>query len=165
MYEGQGFDSPHFHQKDMILRTTTKSLSRLTPVEYRACYSLNMRGNGCMRYALQEHRADDDCYAIMIWHGGVLAAWALLVPTRKQSVWAWSTDHAKRVSKYQAQFYVRKSMRGRGLAHRLMRQVLKMDPRPHVIPHSEASGGFFSSYNVSTERHRREYMKKKSRAA
>ena len=117
-------------------------------------------------YALSEHRKDGDCKAIMIWEKGRLLAWTLLIPTRKPSVWAWSTAHAKKVSKYQAQFYVRKSMRNRGLAHKLMAEVIKLDPRPHVIPWSEASGEFFSGYNVTTERHRRRtYMKKKRKVA
>jgi hypothetical protein len=142
------------------LKVVSKLLSELTPKEYKACLNLNMRSGGNMMYALSEHRKDADCHSIMLWDGDKLIGWALLVPTKLSSMWAWSTPYAKKHSKYQAQFYVRTSERKKGYGGLLMKEVLKKDPRPHVLPWDERSASLFANYPVTADGYRRRIITK-----
>lgn len=47
---------------------------------------------------------------------------------------------------YDAQFYTRKSERGKGHGSVLMQKVLAVDPKPYVFPHSTLSGEFFKKH-------------------
>lgn len=96
----------------------------------------------------------DDAIAIMAWEYDKLLGWCLLIPTRNPSA-CYVSKHAKSVSKYVAQFYVRVSRRGEGIAGTLMDEALRYDRRPHVIPWGPRSAAFFAGYTVSTGRSQR----------
>lgn len=136
-----------------------KPLPRLTDKEYQACRRLNMGPEGLMQDTLIDQADNPRCQAIMLW-GRYMYGWALLEPI-KETMYAEVSDHAMRVCKYSAQFYVRESARGRGYGRMLMNEVVKFDPKPYCIPHDPLSGSFFSNFRITATRDRRELMSKK----
>lgn len=139
------------------MKITSKALTDLTKDEYRACHYLNMRGNGMMMYSLMGNRTNEDAHAIMAWEGPNLIGWALLIPHDDEPNW-FSTRYQKSKSKYVTQFYVRKTRRNEGVGGLLMREVIKLDSTPTVIPHDATSADFFASYPIVTERCRRDLI-------
>lgn len=129
-----------------------KKVSELTPVEFRACYAANYGYEGYMREELNRCKRGHPGQVILLWDGPdntarSLIGWALLTPTRCHGLLA-VTRHAKSRSTYTAQFWVKSRHRRKGYGKILMQEVKNYDPRPHVIPHDEASGELFSSFNV-----------------
>lgn len=89
---------------------------------------------------------------IMLWDGPddtirSLIGWAPLTPVRREGLLAVTPWVMKR-SKYSVQFWVKRQYRRKGHGKTLMREVKKLDPRPHVLPHDEASMELFSSFKV-----------------
>lgn len=125
-----------------MARTRTKAIRNLTPEEYRACYSLNLRDGGLMRGQLQDsyRRGESGVYASMIFNeDGRLDAWALTFPDRYYKTYRGETLN-------NAYFYVRKTMRRHGLGSRLIKQVSKKFGPVRVYPHGKKdhpSRGFF----------------------
>lgn len=147
------------------MNITTKSLLKLTPQEYRKCYSLNYRNNGYMQEFLKEHRNNPDAHAIMLNEEELFLGWALLVPVRQVHHEWGVTSYTKKMSKYSLQFYVRKTERRKGYGKILMDEALKIDRRPFVWPHDFASGGFFANYSVTANKWERSYYMKKRKVA
>lgn len=147
------------------MNTVIKAIQDLTPEEYRACYSLNFGQYGWMRPSLSYYRKKTDVWVIMLWEDKLIG-WSLVAPCNRDSIFE-INEYAIRRSKYVAQFYVRFRERGKGYGRLLMSEVLKLDPRPHVIPHDTQSGAFFSSYPVTCRRNERPYITegKKRKAA
>lgn len=140
------------------MRIVSKPVARLTPREYKMCYSLNMRGGGTMMYCLSdERRGNAGSIAILAWDGDVLAGWTLLTPTDWRGL-SWLSPYARRTSKYTAQFWVRQKYRRQGVATRLMKAVLKHDERPHVMPWDTRSAAFFADYTVTADSYRRKLI-------
>lgn len=151
------------------LKIKTKTVGKLDTKEYRACYRLNMGSNGLMRFCLVDERANcPESLAVMVWDGDRLMGWALMTPTTYRGE-TYLGAYARRTCKYSVQFYVRVSQRRRGVARRLMNEVLRHDTRPFVIPWDSRSASFFADYTVSTDGYRRRLInaekKKKRRAA
>jgi hypothetical protein len=143
----------------------TKSVKDLTPIEYKACYSANYGDGGYMRFTLVEIRngTGGEGTAIMLWDGPNdsvrnMIGWALITPVSLTG-WAAGTRYTKRKSKYTAQFWVKRPHRKKGHATTLMNEVKKYDERPHVFPHSDASGEFFSGYKVTAAKAERTWLR------
>lgn len=64
-----------------------------------------------------------------------LLAWALIIPMDGRG--------------YEAQFYTRKTERGKGYGSILMQKVLEIDRKPYVFPHDKRSGDFFKKHKKS----------------
>ena len=139
-----------------------KKVVDLTGAEYRAMLKANFGPDeGYMYNELKacrnrERRGE----TISLWIDGSsrrLIGWALLVPVRTngdtRGTW-WTKRHAK----YTVQFWVKSQYRKKGYGKILMNEVKKYDARPHVFPHDDASGNFFSSYNVTIMRVDNEWM-------
>lgn len=149
-----------------------KKVSDLTPVEYRACYLANYGSNGYMREELGCSRRSPDYrpgIAIMLWDGPddkitSLIGWTLLTPVRTWGLIG-GTRWTKKKSKYTAQFWVKSQYRKQGHGKTLMAEVKKLDPRPHVFPHSNASAEMFSSFDVTVMKEDQCWMKKKPKVA
>lgn len=150
------------------MRTVTKDVKALTPVEFRACLRANYGpALGYMYDELKLCREKEQYqgFVIMLWDGPHdtiknMHAWALLTPTRTYGCVA-GTRHNKRVSKYTAQFWVKTQHRRKGLGKRLMREVYKYDQNPYVFPHSKESAKLFSPYRVTASASsRNEWLKK-----
>lgn len=139
------------------MKITSKALPDLTKDEYRACHYLNMRGNGMMMYSLMGNRDNKNARAVMAWEGPSLIGWALLIPHGDDDNW-FSTKYQRSKSKYVTQFYVRKTRRKQGVGGLLMREVIKLDATPTVIPHDTESADFFASYRIVTEKYRRDLI-------
>lgn len=128
------------------MRIETKGILELTAHELRQCKSLSLRDGGLMCEDLRDWRAFElsqpgkrykrKTRIWMVKDGDRLLAWALATPRYG-------------ARGYDAQFYTRKSERGKGYGTMLMRQVLELDPRPNVFPHDRASGGFFKKHKES----------------
>lgn len=147
-----------------------KKVSDLTPVEYRACYQANYGYIGYMQNELHFCRKyGDPGEVIMLWDGPddttrSLIGWVLLCPVRVEPYYA--SAHIRRVSKYTVNVWVKSKYRKQGYGKMLMDEVTKLDPRPHVLPHSEASANLFSGYRVAcTLMDRRRWIKPKPRVA
>lgn len=129
------------------MNITTKSLPELTPREYRDCYYLNYRKNGYMQQFLRENQFEYDSKAILLTEDRLLG-WALLIPTRRVDRDWGPTDYSVKKSRYTYQVYVRKTERGKGYGHALIKEALKIDPRPlFVWPHDNTSGIFYQKYH------------------
>lgn len=154
------------------MKAIVKNVEDLTTTEYKACYLANYRENGYMQPEISACRykpKERPGIAIMIWDGPddqitSLLGWCLLTPTRTWGLIAVSR-YIKSKSKYSAQFWVKRQHRRKGLANMLMLEVKKIDPRPHVFPHCEASGNFLSGFDVSAHRDERYWMKRKPKIA
>lgn len=118
-----------------------KGILDLTPQEMKQCRSLSLRKQGLMCEDLRDWKEYESTKGNLrrktkIWmvkdNNGRLLAWALLTPAQR--------------SGYDAQFYTRKSERGKGYGTLLMAQVLKVTKKPHVFPHSKESGEFFKKH-------------------
>lgn len=126
------------------MRIVEKGILDLTPEEERKCRSLSLRAQGLMcedltdwkKYESTEGRLRRKTKVWMIWEDDTLLAWALLTPAPPGR------------SGYDAQFYTRKSERGKGYGTILMNKVLEVCKSPHVFPHSPESGGFFKKHRA-----------------
>jgi GNAT superfamily N-acetyltransferase len=142
-----------------------KLVSELTDTEYKACLAANFGWEGYMREELKLCRDGYPGKAILLWHGPEdtirsLRGWALLTPTKAHGLMA-VTQYGTTVSKYSAQFWVKRQWRRRGYGTILMEEVKKYDPRPHVLPHDDASSELFSSFNVYVMANDKHWLKKK----
>lgn len=126
------------------MRIFEKGILDLTGTELRQCRSLSLRQDGYMcedlttwrEFERQPNRYKRKSHVWLIKdNNDRLIAWALATPRYK-------------ARGYDAQFYTRKSERGKGLASLLMEKVLELDPRPHVIPHDKTSGCFFKKHKT-----------------
>lgn len=124
------------------MEVITKRVIDLTPQEYQLCYKLNLRDKGQMQGCISEARYYEAQYsnprrrfshAIMIFDGGKLQAWSLVMPRTDGRGW-------------EAQFYTRRAERQKGLGTTLFKEVQKFDKRPYVIPWSKPSGEFFKKH-------------------
>lgn len=126
------------------MRIIEKGILDLTPRELRQCKSLSLRSEGLMCEDLRDWREYEQsrrgqrykrkCRVIMLKQDDeTLIAWALVLPRY-------------RARGYEAQFYTRKSERGKGYASVLMGRVQEIDPRPYVYPHDNTSGDFFKKH-------------------
>jgi hypothetical protein len=124
-----------------VALTRTKRVTNLTPEEYKACYSLNLRNGGLMRGALVSCRenwsesgfpwADKPTYAAMNFNrDGTLAGWVLIFPDEYDNLAAY--------------FYVRRNQRRKGVGSKLAKHVSKKFGQVRVYPHDKRSNGFFN---------------------
>lgn len=148
----------------MRVTVSTKQVKNLTPIEYKACYAANYGDGGYMRGTLLDAREGwSGGMVIMLWKGPHdtpknMIGWALLTPVSLHG-YAAGTSYTKTKAKYTVQFWIKKQYRRKGYGHRLMKQAKKYDSRPHVFPHSNASGEFFSGYEITTQRELRGWMR------
>lgn len=120
----------------MKTKISNKLVKNMTPEEYRACYRLNMGSRGTMQSTLtraKNHYADKARAIMVKSESGEIMGWALLMPC----LWDTGID---------AQFYVRKVYRRRGIGKRLMYHTRKYDDKPWVHPHNRTSGRFFRNF-------------------
>lgn len=147
-----------------------KAVSELTTVEYRACYKANYGPfEGYMSEELVCCRNGAPGQVIMLWDGPddtikSLIGWALLTPVRKHGLLA-VTDWVMKRSKYTVQFWVKKQHRRKGCGKILMSEVKKLDPKPHVMPHDDASSELFSSFEVQVLQGDKHWLKRKPKVA
>lgn len=146
-----------------------KPVAELTNLEYRACYRANYGMNGYMQGMLVSARAGEYGHAILLWDGPEdkmtsLIGWALLTPVNPDDI-AGGTNYTLRRSKYTVQFWIKRQYRRKGHAKRLMFEVKKHDPRPHVIPHDEVSAELFSSFDVTVQQNSQSWLKRKPKVA
>lgn len=127
------------------MRIVEKGILEMTATERRQCKSLSLRNLGLMcedlddwrHYESRPNRAKRKSRVWMIKdEDDRLIAWALATPR-------WNARG------YDAQFYVRVRERGKGYGGILMQKVLEYDPKPHVFPHDNTSGGFFKKHRDS----------------
>lgn len=142
-----------------------KSVKDLTSIEYKACYGANYGDGGYMRGTLVEARKGivKDAFVLMLWdgpHDSVtnMLGWVLLTPVSLTGFSA-GTRHTKRKATWTVQFWIKRPHRKKGYATLLMKEVKKYDERPHVFPHSEASGEFFSGYNITATKDERTWLR------
>lgn len=147
-----------------------KPVSELTPVEYRACKLANYGPeNGYMYEELGRCRLGAPGEVIMLWDGPddttkSLLGWVLLTPVRRYGLLA-VTEWVMKRSKYTVQFWVKRQHRRKGYGKVLMNEVKRLDPKPHVIPHDNASSELFSSFDVQVLQGDKHWMKRKPRVA
>lgn len=156
------------------MHIVTKDVRELSPVEYQACLRNNYGDGGYMLHETKAARTNPDAAgakAVMLWqtheheHAKDMLAWVLLTPTKLNGLTG-VTPYIKSKSKYTAEFWVKYRHRRKGYATRLMKHVKRYyDPRPHVIPHDDASSELFSKFNVSVLAEDRYFMKKKTKIA
>ena len=130
------------------MKIIEKLVLDMTGPELRQCRSLSLRADGLMCETLTEirntepdrirkHRLKRRSRAWMIRDDSdKLLAWALITPLQERRG-------------YEAQFYTRKSERGKGYGTMLMNEVLKYDRKPFVFPHDRKSGDFFKKHRRS----------------
>lgn len=126
------------------MRIIEKGILEMTAQEMRQCKSLSLRYNGLMSedlvdwkaYESRPNRAKRKSRVWMIYDGDRLLSWALCTPR-------WMGRG------YDAQFYTRRSERGKGYGSILMDLVLDYCPNPHVFPHDNLSGAFFKKARPS----------------
>lgn len=163
------------------MQVYVSSVPNLSKEEYRAFYRANYGNGGYMRQILVDNRNshnavpywrhyDPNTLTISLWEDGDripenLIGWCLMTPVRTRRSLVSGTEYTKRVSKYTVQFWVKRKYRKKGYGKQLMNEVLKYDPRPHVIPHDEASGALFSNYKIVATRYDRQWLKTKRKAA
>lgn len=136
-----------------------KKVDDLTEDEYKRCLSLSFREDGNLYYDLYRYRRKlhrgtytafippkKPAWVIMIKSNDTILSWCLMAPDKPQG-------------RYVAQFYTRREYRGRGLGSIIMREALKIDPKPYVYPHDTKSAGLFKKYKnfVRYDRTNREY--------
>jgi L-amino acid N-acyltransferase YncA len=127
------------------MHLTEKGILDITGKEMRQLKSLSLRAGGLMCEDLRDWKAYEESpiarlkRKTRIWmirdDNGKLLAWALATPGVKRG--------------YVAQFYTRKSERGKGYGSLLMQKVLEIDKRPYVYPHDKKSGDFFKKHRNS----------------
>lgn len=140
-----------------------KSLADLTPVEWKACYTANYGAGGYMRNTFMNNRYNQDAFVLMVWDGPHdsaknMLAWALATPVTSRGYTS-ATYYARKRAKYTVQFWVKRPYRQRGIGHSLMQEIKKYDETPHVFPHDDKSGEFFSGYNVTATASERTWMR------
>lgn len=124
-----------------MIKLVTVSVADLTPVEYKMCSDLTLRGEGTMQGALARARARHDrfTYAIMAWENGDFVGWCLFfkrIPVIEPEV-------------YSAHFYVRQSHRRRGIGTKLIKKAYSMSDRPLVTGVGRAgSNEFFAKHHA-----------------
>lgn len=147
-----------------------KPVSELTKVEYKACYTACYSlDNGYMKEELARCKGGHPGQVIMLWDGPddtakSLIGWALLTPVREYGLLA-VTRWVMSRSKYTVQFWVKRQYRRKGYGKILMDEVKKLDERPHVLPHDDASSELFSSYNVQVLQSDKIWMKRKPKVS
>lgn len=154
-----------------------KKVEDLTAIEYKACYDANYGPDGLMQNELVTCRNKNYMATgevIMLWDGPdnttrSLIGWCLLTPVRGSGT-LWASQWNRKVAKYTAQFWIKSNHRKRGYGKILMDEVQKLDPCPHVFPHSVASAAMFVNYKVTASQHDHEWLRraknlKKRRAA
>lgn len=154
------------------MNVIVKPVEDLTQTEYRACYLANYGFNGYMREELTWCRKTPIArpgIAIMLWDGPAdtpvsLKGWALLTPVRTWGL-VGATRYTKSKAKYTVQFWVKQQYRKQGYGKLLMGEVKKLDDRPHVFPHDDASAELFSSYQVTIMNDDKRWMKRKPKVA
>jgi L-amino acid N-acyltransferase YncA len=128
------------------VRIVEKGILDMTGRELRQCRSLSLRAGGLMSEDLTDWKFYERKVAklrrkVRIWMiknaDDTLIAWAIITPAG-----------AGRPG-YDAQFYTRKSERGKGYGSLLMQKVLEVTPNPNVFPHSKLSGDFFKKHRNS----------------
>lgn len=142
-----------------------KKVSDLTSIEYTACYETNFQHRGFMQTELRLCREENRGRVVMLWSGSKrnpdnLIGWSLIFPTSKRGTMP-VTDYVKSKSRASAMFYVKPEHRCRGLGTRLMLEVKKIDPNPHVEPHDFASAEFFSKFKVQVLKQDKYLLRKK----
>jgi GNAT superfamily N-acetyltransferase len=153
-----------------------KSVNDLTDLEYEACKLWNFNSepdkDGMMQDDLWLSRREGYGHVIMLWKSeksrvvNSMLGWALLMPVRPYADWSWGTTYTARKSKYTVEFYVRPEYRNKGYGTLLMKMVKEQyDPRPHVLPHDEGSGAFFSKFDVTVTRDDQKHLIRKPKVA
>jgi hypothetical protein len=155
-----------------------KAVEDMSAVEYKACLAANYGPfEGLMYDALRGCRSrwdTDTGKVIMLWEGpedkvSSLLAWCLITPITKWGPLGASDWNCKKAS-VTVQFWVKPKHRKKGYGKMLMDEVQKIDPCPHVFPHSMASAALFVDYNVTASGSTRSWLnraknQKKARAA
>lgn len=149
-----------------------KNVEDLTKTEYRACYLANYGFSGYMREELTCSKRSPvarPAKVIMIWDGPAdsivsLKGWSLLTPVRTWGLVA-ATRYTKTKAKYTVQFWVKQQHRKQGYGKLLMAEVKKLDDRPHVFPHDNASAELFSSFKVTVTKDDKCWLRKKPQVA
>jgi len=136
---GPGFDSPQVHVK-----VIEKGILDLTPREMRQCKSLSLRHNGLMCEDLRDWRQFELSKASRRYTRKT-RVWMIKDEDDRLLAWALATPRYK-ARGYDAQFYTRKSERGKGYGSMLMELVLALDAKPNVFPHDKTSGDFFKKH-------------------
>jgi len=140
-----------------LVQIIHKKIKDLTYTEYLACYKANYGEFGYMRPELARCKREGmPGQVIMLWDGpddsvSSLMGWALMVPVRTYGLTGGSW-YTKKKAKFTTQFWVKKQYRRLGYGTKLMSEVKKIDPRPHVFPHDKITGDWFSGYDVTVTR-------------
>ncbi|QJD50904.1 acetyltransferase [Streptomyces phage Bmoc] len=120
----------------MRTRTVVKSVAKLTPQEYRKCYSLNLRWGGYMQEELMFAR-----------RGQRNKASAVMIFDENERLIAWSLVYEKSEGQMVAHYYTRRTCRRQGFGDKLMKQVQRIAPKPTVVPGEDImSQRFFSKH-------------------
>lgn len=119
------------------MRMVAKTVTSLSPAEYRQVYSLNLRHNGTMQLRLREARKEKEPLKVVLAkEGDAIVGWSLIVPS--------PPGYRRRT---EAWFYVRKSHRRRGVGTKLMARTRKLDD-VMVVPWDDRSKAFFNRFDV-----------------
>lgn len=120
----------------MRTRTIVKPVAKLTPQEYRKCYSLNLRWGGYMQEELMFAR-----------RGQRNKASAVMIFDEEERLIAWSLVYEKSEGQMVAHYYTRRTCRRQGFGDKLMKQVQRIAPKPTVVPGEDImSQRFFSKH-------------------
>lgn len=125
------------------MRIVEKGILDLTYEEERKCRSLSLRANGLMCEDLTDWKHYESKIGKMRRKTRI---WMILDDNDRLLSWALLTPAPPTRSGYDAQFYTRKSERGKGYGSILMDKVLVITKNPHVFPHSHESGYFFKKH-------------------
>lgn len=104
--------------------------SELTAVERRKCASLSLRQDGDLYYWL---RGCPESAVVTVWDGDVLLGWGMRTPHNESG------------------YYVRASMRRKGIGVKIYYALNPPRKRVEVYPHDRASAAFFYSLGKITK--------------
>lgn len=125
------------------MRIVEKGILDLTPKEMKQCKSLSLRANGLMCDDLIDWKKYESTIGRMRRKTRI---WMILDSNDRLLAWALLTPAPKGRSGYDAQFYTRKTERGKGYGSALMEKVKEITSTPHVFPHNTESGEFFKKH-------------------
>lgn len=122
-----------------------KGILDLTHLEMRQCKSLSLRAGGLMCEDMRDWKQYESSPTARLRRK--TKVWMIRDDSGRLLAWALATPGVKRG--YVAQFYTRKTERGKGYGSQLMQKVLEIDKKPYVYPHDKKSGDFFKKHRNS----------------
>jgi GNAT superfamily N-acetyltransferase len=120
------------------MKLIVRGVPELTAAEYKACYQLNLRGEGLMQYKLVDCRRYGFGTAVMLFEDdGTLLSWAL--------VFSYNLSQ----DLYGAYFYTRRAARRKGYGRQVADEVKRRFTNILVWPSDTQGTKFFDNHKFT----------------